>query len=100
MEHILADVILSSKISDSRRLAETVQQALVADVSRNYGPVRDLGVKRGPFYVLTGAMMPAILIETSFITNPVESQRLASVRFRKQAAAAVAAGVERYIEGG
>ena len=100
MEHILADVILSSKIQDSRRLAEEVQRALVGAVSRAYGPVRDLGVKRGPFYVLTGAMMPAILIETSFITHPVESKRLASARFQRQAAAAMAAGVERYLGGG
>ena len=100
MQHILADVILSSKIRDSRRLAKEVQAALVGDVSRTYGPVRDLGVKRGPFYVLTGAMMPAILIETSFITHPVESKRLASARFQRQAAAAMASGVERYLEGG
>ncbi len=100
MEHILADVILASKIQDSRRLAEEVQRALVGDVSRAYGPVRDLGVKRGPFYVLTGAMMPAILIETSFITHPVESKRLASTRFHRQAASAMATGVERYMEGG
>jgi N-acetylmuramoyl-L-alanine amidase len=100
MEHILADVILSSKIRDSRRLAEQVQQALVGEVSRTYGPVRDLGVKRGPFYVLTGAMMPAILIETSFITHPVGAKRLASAQFRRQAAAAMATGVERYLEGG
>ena len=62
--------------------------------------MRDLGVKRGPFYVLTGAMMPAILIETSFITHPVESKRLASARFQRRAAAAMASGVERYLEGG
>ena len=93
-------MILSSKIQDSRRLAEEVQRALVGDVSRAYGPVRDLGVKRGPFYVLTGAMMPAILIETSFITHPVESKRLASARFHRQAASAMATGVERYMDGG
>ena len=68
--------------------------------SKYVGAVRDLGVKRGPFYVLTGAMMPAILIEASFITHPVESKRLASARFHRQAAAAMAAGVERYLEGG
>ncbi|MDF1552753.1 MAG: N-acetylmuramoyl-L-alanine amidase [Deferrisomatales bacterium] len=100
MEHILADVILASKIQDSRRLAEAVQRALVGDVSRAYGPVRDLGVKRGPFYVLTGAMMPAILIEASFITHPVEAKRLASARFHRQAATAMAAGVEHFLDGG
>jgi len=100
MEHILTDVILSTKIRDSRRLAQEVQRVLVSEVSRAYGAVRDLGVKRGPFYVLTGAMMPAILVETSFITHPEESKRLATTRFQRHAAVAMATAVERYLDGG
>jgi len=99
MEHILADVVLSSKVRDSRRLAETIQETLVSNLSRNYGPTRDLGVKRGPFYVLTGAIMPAVLVETAFLTHPEESRRLTDVDFQREAARALAQGIGRFAGG-
>ncbi|RMG93202.1 MAG: N-acetylmuramoyl-L-alanine amidase [Candidatus Dadabacteria bacterium] len=99
MEHILADVVLSAKVEDSRRLARAVQEALVDELARSVGPVRDLGVKQGPFYVLTGAVMPAVLVETSFITHPEESRRLRDPAFRKRVAQALAKGVEAFARG-
>jgi len=99
MEHILADVVLSSKVRDSRRLAQEIQGALVADFSEQYGPTRDLGVKRGPFYVLTGAVMPAVLVETAFLTHPEESRRLADATFQREAAEALARGISRFSGG-
>ncbi len=100
IEHILADVLLTAKVSESRRLAREVQQALVEDLSRTYGPVRDLGVKRGPFYVLTGAVMPSILVEAAFITHPTEARRLADGGFRRRVAEAMARGVEAFVRRG
>jgi len=46
--------------------------AMVTHLGARYGGVTDLGVKRGPFYVLVGAYMPCVLVETSFLTNPTE----------------------------
>jgi len=101
IEHILADVLLSSKTEDSKRLARFIQGALISDVSEKYGAVRDLGViKAAPFYVLTGAAMPAVLVETSFITNPAEAKRLADTTFRVRTAKAMAQAVEKFVEGG
>ena len=48
---------------------------------RRYAGIEDLGVKRGPFYVLVGAFMPCVLVETSFLTHPVEGRRMADGRF-------------------
>lgn len=100
LEHILADVLLTTKTQGSRRLAERLQRTLVRRLSATYGPVRDLGVKRGPFYVLTGAAMPAVLVEASFITHPEESRRLADEAFRQEAARAMASAVEQFVAGG
>lgn len=99
IEHILADVLLSSKTEDSKRLARSIQNALISHISKTYGPVKDLGVKAAPFYVLTGAMMPAVLVETSFITNPTEAKRLADSTFRIRTARALAEAVGRFVEG-
>jgi len=60
------------------------------------GDVRDLGVKSALFYVLLGARMPAVLLETSFISNRAEERRLQSSRFQDEIAASVARAVEDF----
>ena len=58
----------------------------------------DLGVKQAPFYVLIGAEMPAILVETGFITNPTEKKRLLSPPYRARLAEGITAGIDDYIK--
>jgi N-acetylmuramoyl-L-alanine amidase len=55
--------------------------------------VRDLGVKSALFYVLLGARMPAVLVETSFLSNRAEERRLATPRFQDEVAAGLAAAI-------
>lgn len=98
-EQILADVILNMKLPESRRLAEEVQKGMLDRVVEVFGPERDLGVKRAPFYVLTGAVMPAILIETAFISNPVEAAWLRDEKFHGVVADAVSGAVSKFTEG-
>lgn len=93
MEHILADVVLHSKMRDSRRLAEIVQGALISHLSSTHKGTRDLGVKRGPFYVLAGAFMPSILVEVAFLSHPEEARWLRDEGFRRRTAAALAQGI-------
>jgi N-acetylmuramoyl-L-alanine amidase len=99
VEHILTDVLLTPKINESRVLATAIQGALVARIDKEYGSTRDLGVKRGPFYVLTGAVMPSVLVETSFITHPVEAKRLGDESFQKRVAQAMADGIAAFVKG-
>ena len=67
-------------------------------MKRKYEDVKDLGVKQAPFYVLIGAEMPAILVETGFMTNPVERKRLQNQKYLETLADGIVAGVERYIK--
>ena len=59
----------------SRRLAEHVQQELVTGMPREYRPVADLGVKKGPFYVLFLSSMPSVLVESA--SSPTRRRRSA-----------------------
>ena len=59
--------------------------------------MRDLGVKKGPFYVLVGAYMPCVLVETSFLSHPVEGKRLASAEYQEQIAEGLFAGIMDYV---
>jgi N-acetylmuramoyl-L-alanine amidase len=98
LQSILNDLMLNTKISESSKLAHDVQRGVLGQVRRRYEGVRDLGVKQAPFYVLIGAEMPAILVETGFMTNSVERKRLQNPRYLETLADGIVAGVERYMK--
>jgi N-acetylmuramoyl-L-alanine amidase len=65
-------------------------------VRTHVGDVRDLGVKSALFYVLLGARMPAVLVETAFISNRDEERRLASPAYQEEVAAGIARAVSAF----
>jgi N-acetylmuramoyl-L-alanine amidase len=89
--------MLNTKISESSKLAYEVQRGVLGQVKKKHGDIKDLGVKQAPFYVLIGAEMPAILVETGFMTNPVERKRLQSRKYLETLADGILVGVERYM---
>lgn len=90
---ILTDLDANASAGASRRLAHLVQREVCGGVRARVGEVRDLGVKSALFYVLVGARMPAVLVETAFVSNRVEEQRLASVRYQEEIASGIARAV-------
>ncbi|MDZ7370579.1 MAG: N-acetylmuramoyl-L-alanine amidase [candidate division KSB1 bacterium] len=60
--------------------------------------VRGFGVKQAGFYVLYGASMPNILIETGFMTNAEDARNLTSEAYQKKIAAAVCDAVIQFKE--
>jgi len=99
LQAILNDLMLNTKISESSRLAHEVQKGMIENTGKRYKSVKDLGVKQAPFYVLIGAEMPAILVETGFITNPTERKRLLSDQYLNSIADGIVSGIEGYVEG-
>jgi len=97
LEYILSDLMKHAKIEESTRLANDVHKAMIKGMKKKYPRVNDLGVKQAPFYVLLGARMPSILIESSFISNKVECNRLMTQSYRDAICNAIADGVEKYI---
>jgi N-acetylmuramoyl-L-alanine amidase len=96
LERILFDLMANSKINESSRLAAEIQKSLVGRLSHRYSHIKDLGVRQGPFYVLLGATMPSVLVETAFISNPREESRLTNPHYYQAAAAAIVKGVHNY----
>ena len=95
---ILSDLIQNYKIQESVTLAQDVQRDLVQSLAVNGTPVNDLGVKRGPFYVLVGAGMPGVLVEVSFLTHPQEGARLAQASYQDAIAAGLLRAIKRSVE--
>jgi N-acetylmuramoyl-L-alanine amidase len=100
LQVILADLKLNDphKVIPSSRLADSVQSTLVSSLDKQYGKVRDLGVKQAPFVVLIGAEMPSILVEVSFISNPLEEKRLRNSRYLDALADAIVDGLNQYAQ--
>jgi len=97
LQAVLFDLMANYKLKDSAHMAEEVQKSLYKRISGRYPPVKNLGVKQGPFYVLVGATMPSILVEAAFISNEREEERLADQAFREQVAEGVFEGIAAYI---
>jgi N-acetylmuramoyl-L-alanine amidase len=92
--------VLDARISSaSLTLAQLIQRATLASTSPYYPDVKDGGVHRAGFYVLAGARMPAVLFETSFISNPVDELRLNSGDYRQKMADALVNAVRAYRDG-
>lgn len=98
LKYILADLALKSHVDDSILLSRLIQKAMVGKLRRKNKQVRDLGVKPALFYVLIGARMPSILIEGSFITNPLEEQRIRTKSYRQHLAEGIFTGIKNFIE--
>jgi N-acetylmuramoyl-L-alanine amidase len=98
LQYILADLATKANTEESSRLARRVQQNLVSNLRAKHRGVDDLGTKEALFYVLLGTRMPAILVETSYLSNPEEERRLSSKSYREEIARAIAAGVQEFLE--
>jgi len=95
---ILSAMIQSYKIDQSVALAEQLQKAVVSGIGVHGWKVNDLGVKRGPFYVLVGAGMPCVLVEVSFLTHADEGVRLAQPAYQQSIADGLLRGIQRFVE--
>jgi N-acetylmuramoyl-L-alanine amidase len=98
LEFILSDLMKHAKIGESTRLANDVHQAMIRGMTKKYTGIKDLGVKQAPFYVLLGARMPSILIETSFISNKQECERLLNPAYQDTLCDAIADGIQTYVD--
>ena len=95
LQFILTDLMVNSKIKESRDLASNVQTSTLTRVRRKW-QLNNKGTREAPFYVLMGAKMPSILVELGYITNRTEAQRLSSDKYLDYLAQGIVEGVLVY----
>jgi N-acetylmuramoyl-L-alanine amidase len=86
---IMKDMILDANLEPSRQLACAVQTRLTKNTINR-------GVKQALFYVLLGADMPSILIETGFINSKADRDRVLKTSSRLKMAAQIASAIDDY----
>lgn len=86
------------KIVESHKLGLDVSHQMIKSVRGHFGKVHNGGVKPANFWVLVGAQMPGILIETGYITHPDEGKNLFDSYYQKLLAKGIAEGIERYLK--
>lgn len=99
LRFILADLATKANTGESQRLADRVQRSLVNSVAPKFpGGGKNLGTKEALFYVLLGAKMPAVLVETSFLSNPEEEKLLGNAEYQKTLAGSIAEGITSFLD--
>ncbi len=90
------NVLNSEKIIASNKLAIDIQKGVLNNLRKQYPNVKDNGAREAPFWVLVGAQMPAILLETGYISNPEESSRIADSKYQQWMVEGMIDGVKHY----
>jgi N-acetylmuramoyl-L-alanine amidase len=99
LNYILTDLRQNYKASEAASLARMIDAQTVAGLDAGLGlNVNALGAKMGPFYVLVGAHMPAVLVECGFMSNAAEATRLESPNYQDVLARAIATSVADYFD--
>ncbi|MFH1017466.1 MAG: N-acetylmuramoyl-L-alanine amidase [Pseudomonadota bacterium] len=98
LEIMKSSMVKNFHTVQSTDLAHDIQAWLLKELRRGYSGVESLGVRSARFYVLTGATMPAVLIETSFISNSREEKRLRDPGYQKLVAKAVVEAIDQYFK--
>ena len=100
LQFIINDLMLNSKINESSKFATYVQNSIISSHEKSDHTCQNHGVKQALFYVLVGAQMPAILIETGFITNPTECKLLQKESYQNSIIDGIIHGINAYANNG
>lgn len=92
LDLVLWDLAQNQYLSESAALAEAIQRQL-----NQLAGTRNRGVRQAPFRVLEGAMMPAVLVEVGFVSNPDEEARFKTDPYRTRVVGAIVAAVQEFL---
>ncbi len=88
----LLDLSQTATIDHSLRLGN----AVLGEIGQ-VNTLHKAQVEQASFAVLKSPDVPSILVETAFISNPEEEQRLNDEAYQDQLARAILAGIKRYL---
>jgi N-acetylmuramoyl-L-alanine amidase len=91
VQRAILDMSTTAQINDSLKLGGS----LLGEIG-GFAKLHKPRVEQAGFAVLKAPDIPSVLIETAFISNPEEEQRLRSEEYQDQLAGAMLRGLQRY----
>ncbi|VAW71674.1 N-acetylmuramoyl-L-alanine amidase [hydrothermal vent metagenome] len=91
LAEVLLDLAQTATLEASNEVASNVLREM-----RRIGSVHKKTVQHAGFVVLKSPDIPSLLVETAFISNPSEEQRLRSGKHQQKVAKAIMNGVRKY----
>jgi N-acetylmuramoyl-L-alanine amidase len=98
LPELIKKITRNQKLAESKELAADIQNALSQRLQRVSQGETNRGVKRAPFIVLTGANMPAVLSEISFVSNASDENLLLQSGQRQRVAEGLYLGIVTYLD--
>lgn len=95
---LLKKITRNEKLVESKQLATDIQNSLSRRLQLVSRQETNRGVKQAPFIVLTGANMPAVLSEISFVSNASDETLLLEVSQRQRVAEGLYRGLAAYLD--
>ncbi len=85
---ILEDLKRNHRMNASHQLSQKISAA--------WNPEANSAIHQAPFYVVSKANVPSVLVELGFITNPKEADKLLSAEYQKEIAQRIYKGLIDY----
>lgn len=95
VNQILVDLVVQQTVAHSKQLAAAVHESVKPAIKLH--KISDRGVKPGLFYVLALSKRPGLLIETGFVSNRDELNKVRQEKFLDEIARAISKGVLKFI---
>jgi len=94
LNNIISDMIYTHKQAQAETLAKQLARTTAKRIK-----TKNRGEKKSHFFVVKNTLMPAILIEVGFLTNPKESKLLQTSKYRQRVARGIAESILDYANG-
>jgi N-acetylmuramoyl-L-alanine amidase/type II secretory pathway predicted ATPase ExeA len=98
LPELIKKIAHNEMIAESRQLAVEIQDALSQSLQLVSPRETNRGVKQAPFIVLTGANMPAVLSEISFVNNTSDENLLLESGQRQRVAEGLYRGIAAFLD--
>ena len=98
LPELIKKITGNAKQTESKQLAGSIQSALAQRLQMVSRQETNRGVKQAPFIVLTGANMPAVLTEISFVSNANDESLLLESSQRQRVTEGLYRGVASYLD--
>lgn len=93
LDHTILDLVQKTTISNGLILGNSILNQL-----KHVNHLHNRNVEKAGFAVLKAPDIPSILVETAFISNQAEENRLRSANFQNQIAHAILNGIKNYMQ--